>query len=243
MDEEKAESYRALYRVRPLIYHIGEIRLWMPIRQDGVVLWFVYIGVFFIFCYVFPLLAWLLPFDRAFTMVVGPIAAAYYTVKLDPAGKTVPRFLRDILHFLLRPKWYVRWNMMRQPGGMHRIRFASRCRPYDRSLLPEGGEEWIGSTGWIQGTVEGLQALHLPGNMRVRWRGQSGKLVLSKMKQSIKRAVIPPAVLEGKTRRARVWMSSVPVQAEREKKDEHLESWKIGKRSDDRHPMEGGERD
>ncbi|MEB3102858.1 TcpE family conjugal transfer membrane protein [Ferviditalea candida] len=231
MDEEKTESYRALYRVRPLIYHIGDIRLWMPIRQDGVVLWFVYIGVFFIFCYVFPVLAWLLPIDRAITMVVGPIAAAYYTVKLDPAGKTAPRYLRDILHFLVRPKWIVRWQRVRQSGGIHPIRFTGRCRPYERITLPSGGEAWRGSIGRLHGTVEGLQTLCLPANVRVRWSGRSGKLTVTPMKRPSKRAAIPPAVLEGKSRRTLVWMTAAPVRAEREKRDEHMEIWKVGKQS------------
>ncbi|NTZ20749.1 hypothetical protein EXW96_25510 [Paenibacillus sp. JMULE4] len=232
MDEDKTESYRALYRVRPLIYHIGDIRLWMPIRQDGVVLWFVYIGVFFIFCYVFPVLSWLLPIDRTITMVVGPIAAAYYTVKLDPAGKTVPRYVRDILHFLVRPKWFVRWQAIRQPGGKHRIRFVGRCRPYERISLPKGGEAWSGSSGQLHGTVEGLQTLCLPANVRIRWRGRSGKLHVTPLIRPSKRAVVPPVVLEGKSRRSMSWMTSAPVQVERENRDKHLEIWKVRKRSD-----------
>ncbi|MFC0213824.1 TcpE family conjugal transfer membrane protein [Paenibacillus chartarius] len=231
MDEEKTESYRALYRVRPLIYHIGDIRLWMPIRQDGVVLWFVYIGVFFVFCYVFPVLAWLLPLDRTITMVVGPIAAAYYTVKLDPAGKTVPRYLRDILHFLVRPKWFVRWQANRQPGGKRKLRFVGRYRPYERVTLQSGGELWRGGSGSLSGTVEGLEMLALPANMRVRWRGRSGRLTLTPVKRPSKRAVVPPAVLEGKTQRTLVWMTAAPVQIQREKKDEHMEIWKVGKRN------------
>lgn len=231
MDEEKTESYRALYRVRPLIYHIGDIRLWMPIRQDGVVLWFVYIGVFFIFCYVFPVLAWALPIDRTVTMIVGPIAAAYYTVKLDPAGKTVPRYLLDILHFLVRPKWVVRWQSVRQPGGKWKIRFAGRCRPYDRIPLPNSGEIWRGSIGQLHGTVVGLQLLSLPEKVRILWRGRTGRLTITPMKRPSKHAVVPPVVLEAKSRRAFVWMTTAPVHVEREKRDEVVEIWKVGKRS------------
>jgi len=235
VDEDKTESYRALYRVRPLIYHIGDIRLWMPIRQDGVVLWFMYIGVFFIFSYVFPVLSWALPFDRAITMVVGPIAAAYYTVKLDPAGKTAPRYLRDILHFLVRPKWFVRWKAIRQPGGKRKIRFVGRCRPYERISLPVGGgEEWRGSNGRLYGTVEGLQKLCLPANVRIRWRGRSGKLLVIPLKRQAKRAVVPPVVLEVTSRRSMSFMTSAPVQVDREIRDDAMEMWKVNIRRDTR---------
>jgi len=227
VEEENTESYRALYRVRPLIYHIGDIRLWMPIRQDGVVLWFVYIGVFFIFCYVLPVLAWILPLDRMITMVVGPIVAAYYTVKLDPAGKTVPRYLRDILHFLVRPKWFVRWQAMRQPGGKRNFQFVGRCRSYEQISLQTGGEEWRGGNGWLQGTVEGLQSLCLPANARIRWRGRSGTLTVMPLKRPSKRAVVPPVMLEGKARRTMEWTTSASVQVGREKKDDHIEIWRV----------------
>lgn len=234
MEDEKTESYRALYRVRPLIYHIGDIRLWMPIRQDGVVLWFVYIGVFFILCYVFPLFSWVLPFDRTITMVAGPIAAAYYTVKLDPAGKTVPRYLRDILYFLVRPKWFVRWQAIRQPGGMQKITFISRCRPYERISLQNGGEEWYGGSGWLHGTVEGLHMLVLPKNVQIHWRGRTRKLTITPFKGSSKRAVVPPILLEGKARRTLAWMTSVPVHAEREIETENREIWKVRGTDEDR---------
>ncbi|MCY9668716.1 conjugal transfer protein [Paenibacillus alginolyticus] len=232
MNEEKTESYRALYRVRPLIYHIGDIRLWMPIRQDGVVLWFVYVGVFFIFCYLFPLLSWVLPFDRTITMVVGPIAAAYYTVKLDPAGKSVPRYLRDILHFLVRPKWFVRWQVIRQPGERRKIQFVGRCRPYERFSLKNGIEEWRGGNVRLGGTVEGLQTLLLPANMQVRWRARTTLLTVTPFKRKSKRSVVPPARLEGKARRALAWTTSVPVQVDREKRNDLIEMWKVSKRID-----------
>lgn len=232
MNEDKTESYRALYRVRTLIYHIGDIRLWMPIRQDGVVLWFVYIGVFFIFCYVFPVLAWLFPIDRTITMVFGPIAAAYYTVKLDPVGKTVPRYLWDILHFLVRPKWFVCWQKIRQPGGKRKIQFVGRCRPYERIPLSNGSVVWQGSSGWINGTVEGLQALCLPEHKRIRWSGRQRKLKITPMMRPSKRAVVPPVVLEGKARRPLLWITSAPVQVNREKRNDHTERWMVQQRND-----------
>jgi hypothetical protein len=230
MDEqEKAESYRALYRVRPLIYHIGDIRLWMPIRQDAVVLWLVYIVVFFLLCYVVPVLA-LLPFDRIITMVAGPIAGAYYTVKLDPAGKTVPRYLRDVLHFLVRPKWVVRWQLIRQPGGKRKLRFESWCRPYDRTSLQDGEEEWRGRKGHLQGMVEGLRFLSLPANSRVCWQGRSKRLTILPLKRRPRHAVVLPALLERKTRQALVWATDRPVQIYRENAIENREIWKVEER-------------
>jgi len=228
-EQEKTESYRALYRVRPLIYHIGDIRLWMPIRQDGVVLWFVYIGVFFIFCYVLPVLSWVLPLDRTITMIVGPIAAAYFTVKLDPAGKTITRYLGDIVHFLVRPKWFVRWQAIRQPGGREKITFVGRCRPYERIWLYSGAEEWHGSSGWLHGTVEGLQTLFLPAHVRIRWRGRSQKLTVIPLKSPSKRTIIPPALIEENARGNMTWMASEPVQVERACTDRKRMKWKVSK--------------
>jgi hypothetical protein len=232
MDEyEKVESYRALYRVRPLIYHVGDIRLWMPIRQDGVVMWFVYIVVFFVFCYVIPVLAWILPFDRAIIMVAGPIAAAYYTVKLDPAGKTVPRYLRDIIHFITKPKWIVRWQAMRQPGGKWNVHFAGYCRPYVRALLGNGLEEWRGSSGLLHGTVQGMQMLFLPSHVRIRWHGRSGRLLVAPMKRPSKRAIVPPALLEGRVRKVMTWVTDSPLRLEREQRENNKERWKVSERT------------
>lgn len=228
MDEhEKVESYRALYRVRPLIYHVGDIRLWMPIRQDGVVMWLVYIVVFFVFCYVFPVLTWVLPFDRAIIMALGPIAAAYYTVKLDPAGKTVPRYLRDILHFLIRPKWFVRWQAARQPGGTSRIRMVGHCRPYERKAPKNGLEEWRGASGRLLGTVKEMHMLVLPPKVRIRWRSRSGKLSIAPLKQSARRAIAPPALLEGTERKTMIWTTASPLQMVREKRENNKEIWKV----------------
>lgn len=228
-EQEKAESYRALYRVRPLIYHIGDIRLWMPIRQDGVVMWLVYLFVFFIFCYILPVLT-VLPFDRAITMTVGPVAAAYYTVKLDPAGKTVPRYLRDIVHFLVRPKWVVRWQAVRQPGGTHRVRFIGHCRPYERLPLQQGGEEWCGRKGQLVGTVEGFRVLFLPALVRMRWMVRSGRLSIMPLKRQPKQAVVPPTWLEG--HRVLYGSAATPLQLEREFKEKGKEHWKAQVRAD-----------
>lgn len=170
MIDDRAESYRSLYRVRPLIYHIGDVRLWVPIRQDGIVLWFMYLFLFFVLCYLFPILSWVIPLDRTVTMVIGPIVAAYYTVKLDPAGKSVPRYLQDIVHFLLRPKWFVRWQAVRQPGGKGKIQFIGACRPYHIFKGKDGIEVWLGSLVVLQGKIESLQSLMLPKSVRVRSR-------------------------------------------------------------------------
>ncbi|MFC4306410.1 TcpE family conjugal transfer membrane protein [Cohnella boryungensis] len=226
MEQDKTESYRALYRVRPLIYHVGDIRLWVPIRQDGIVLWFVYLFLFFILCYVFPVLSWIVPLDRTVTMIVGPIAAAYYTVKLDPAGKTVPRYLRDIIHFLVRPKWFVRWQAIRGPEGRRKLHFAGTVRPYDIMTLPSGEEEWHGSVGMLRGKVVGLQSLFIPASVRVRWHRCSERLSIERTKRSHKKAIVPPASVEGK--RTIHWISSQPVQANIYRdKETKTEIWKV----------------
>lgn len=176
MEEEKAESYRALYRVRPLIYHIGDIRLWVPIRQDGIILWFVYVALFFVFCYVFPVLAWVIPVDRIIVMLVGPILAAYYSVKLDPAGKTVPRFLLDGLLFLVRPKWMIGWREVRFSGKKVRIHFEGWCRPYSVHACAGGMMEWRGGRAQMHGNVKNLSFLRVPSRVRVKWKESRGRL-------------------------------------------------------------------
>ncbi len=226
-ETEKVESYRALYRVRPLIYHIGDIRLWMPIRQDAVVLWLVYIVVFFVFCYVFPILAWVLPFDRMITMIAGPIAAAYYTVKLDPAGKTVPRYLRDVLQFIVRPKWIVRWHRVRQPGGRSTIRFDGYCYPYERIALKNGEEEWRGGKREIRGTVKKMTSLHLPQHLRFYWRGRPEQLMLLPIKRMPRKTLRPPTLLEGQSRRTLSGVVERPVRIEREQRENTQEIWKV----------------
>ncbi|MCD1261282.1 hypothetical protein B5M42_020995 [Paenibacillus athensensis] len=226
MEQDKTESYRALYRVRPLIYHVGDIRLWIPIRQDGIVLWFVYLFLFFVFCYVFPVLAWIIPLDRVVTMLIGPIAAAYYTVKLDPAGKTVPRYLQDIVHFLLRPKWVVRWQAIRYPVGKRRVAFIGLCKPYNVLQQPKGVEEWRGSAGLLRGKVRGLQSLVLPASVRVRWQSRSGKLTVQALKGQHRNAVISPASLQAK--RKLTWITSQPVQVDIHRDSaSNREIWKV----------------
>jgi len=210
MDDEKTESYRALYRVRPLIYHVGDIRLWVPIRQDGIVLWFVYLFLFFILCYIFPILAWVIPLDRTIIMIAGPIAAAYYTVKLDPAGKSVPRYLQDILHFLMRPKCFVRWQAIRHPSGRHKIHFIGTCRMVDLYSQKEGGKEWRGNVGILRGTVESLQSLRLPPSVRV-W-SRRGRLTLEPAKGKIKGAIIPPSFLQQPGKKALTFVTAQAVE-------------------------------
>ncbi|MBB6732776.1 TcpE family conjugal transfer membrane protein [Cohnella zeiphila] len=233
MDEpEKVESYRALYRVRPLIYHIGDIRLWMPIRQDGIIMWLVYVFIFFVFCYIIPVLAWVLPFDRTITIVIGPIVAAYYTVKLDPAGKTVPRYLRDILHFLVRPKWYVRWQAIRQTGARRKIHFSGSCRPYVRLTAPNGEEQWFGGKGLIGGKVKGLRSLGLPDKVRVQWHGTSGRLLIVPVARRSKRAILPGAQWESRSGRTQIWTLPKPVQMDRQERGQKQEIWKVMDRLD-----------
>lgn len=229
MEDEKTESYRALYRVRPLIYHIGDIRLWVPIRQDGIVLWFVYLFLFFIFCYIIPILVWIIPLDRTVTMVIGPIFAAYYTVKLDPAGKTVPRYLQDMIHFLIRPKWFVRWQAIRQPCGKRKIHFIGRCRPYDVTRIQGGGEEWRGRFGMLRGKVKGLKTLSLPAAVQVRWNGRTDTLQIFPGHGKMKGLVTPPATLQRNVKRTVSWSSSHPVHVHVIRDQvTNIENWNIG---------------
>ncbi len=230
MEQEKAESYRALYRVRPLIYHIGDIRLWMPIRQDGVVLWLVYIMVFFVLCYIIPILSWLLPFDRLFTMAVGPIAAAFYTVKLDPAGKTVPGYLRDMLYFLVRPKWFVRWQAIRQLGGKGKVKWESRCRSYDRISSQGESEIWQGRMAAVQGHVDGLQSLVLPARSQVKWHGRTKRLSIAVSKHRSEKDLVLPTRFVGKGRGKRVWATAKPVQVLIERDFTNQEIWQVKER-------------
>ena len=97
--------------------------------------------------------------------------------------------LRDIVYFLVRPKWVVRWQAVRQPGGIHRIRVIGHCRPYERLSLQQGGEEWCGRKGVLVGTVEGFRDLLLPALVRIRWKVKSGRLSIMPLKRQPKQAI------------------------------------------------------
>lgn len=199
MKEDKAESYRALYRVRPLIYHIGDIRLWVPIRQDGIVLWLVYVLVFFVFCYVFPILSWVLPLDPMVVMLIGPILVAYYSVKLDPAGKTVPQFLRDLLQFFGRAKWMIAWQNVRFSEKKVRLRWQVWCKPYTFQVLSRDLQEWRGNRNCLGG-VRSLVSMSLPAHVRVVWKGRRERLVISPVKEKKSSSVMFPALVEREKR-------------------------------------------
>lgn len=226
MNDEKTESYRALYRVRPLMYHVGDIRLWVPIRQDGIVLWFVYLFLFFVLCYLFPILSWVIPLERTVIMVIGPIAAAYYTVKLDPAGKSVPKYLLDMVHFLVRPKWFVRWQAIRHPGGKGKIHFIGICRPYDIFSRKGGGEEWCGGLGVLHGKIESLQSLLLPKSVRVCSR--LGSLAIEPAKGKLRNAVTAPSSLQHQRKKTLTFVTTENVDISIYSEIETgKESWKV----------------
>lgn len=225
MEEERAESYRALYRVRPLLYHIGDIRLWVPIRQDGIVLWFAYVGIFFFLCYIVPILTWIIPLDRMIIMGLSPILAAYYSVKLDPAGKTVPRYLHDLVRFHLRPKWLIKWRVMRFSVEKQKIRFQGTCRSYLRRKTELNVEEWRGSTGRLQGKVKNLLSLLLPAMQKAKWHGRGNHLSI--VPASVTSIFLPiPFTLSVKKKRSIQFSTDEPVAIKIQAQNEGWE-WQV----------------
>lgn len=227
MERDKTESYRALYRVRPLIYHIGDLRLWMPIRQDGVVLWLVYVVVFFLFCYVVPILNWILPLDRTVTMVIGPVIAAYYTVKLDPAGKTVPRYLQDVAHFIVRAKWLINWRWIRPPVGTNVLRFTAYCRPYQCKKEGSNKEVWSAISCKVSGKVTKLEQVILSEKIQLRWRGNKERLKLKPSNRKKKSLAIHSGYLEHPIRKTFIGVTTFPVKMARKELASQKEAWDI----------------
>lgn len=100
-----AYSYKSLYKVNTKIYNIGDMRLPFPINVDMAVLYFAYLIVFNILFYLFPVLLMLIPvIDDTLIRIGLPFAVAMLTNNLDPAGKSVMKYLLDILKFAVRSK-------------------------------------------------------------------------------------------------------------------------------------------
>ncbi|MFC4767169.1 TcpE family conjugal transfer membrane protein [Effusibacillus consociatus] len=185
---ETAASYRALYRIRPVIYQIGDMKLWMPIQRDGIVLWFFYLAVFFFFYFVFPLFRWLLPFDPLLGMTVGPIACAYWSIKLDPAGKTVPAFLWDLVCYTIRPKWFLNWEHRAFRPVRGRCRWTGRWRNVYRQVLSGTGGEQVemSDARMYTGQVKGLHTLSMGEPTLVTWQEKQGRLTIQAGKRGRK---------------------------------------------------------
>lgn len=130
--ETRYAAYRSLFRVKTVLYQIGDIRLWMPIDRDLILLWVQTFVLFLVLYYVIPILAWISPLGPALTLSIGPAGLAYLLHKLDPAGKSTSTFLRDILRYVLGKKYVRRFERISPPRLKRTIHWTIRGRRVHR---------------------------------------------------------------------------------------------------------------
>ena len=113
-------SYRALYRQRPVIYHVGDIRLPFPVSLDMILLFFGYAALLLSLYAMVPPLK-MLPVAPVEVILGGAALGAYLSVKLEPAGKTATMFLWGLASYAFRPRLTVAGRPIR-PGREERLK-------------------------------------------------------------------------------------------------------------------------
>jgi len=202
-------AYRSLFKVKTVLYQIGDVRLWMPIDQDLILLWLQIFLVFIVFYYVIPILKWISPFGPALTLSVGPAALAYTLHKLDPAGKSTSAYLRGILLFLVRKKHIRRFERMALPRARrvlcwslsarryHTVDLADRCRI--RFFLAEP----------LDGQLEPGATLRVYPKARLRWHKRTHRFSLTPLPD--KRLLHIDDVRTKRGKRIWVWTVTAPA--------------------------------
>lgn len=202
-------AYRSLFKVKTVLYQIGDVRLWTPIDQDLILLWLQILLVFGLFYYVIPLLKWISPFPPALTLSVGPAALAYMLHKLDPAGKSTSAYLRDILRFLLRKKLIRRFESISPPRTLRQIHWSLKARRYHTLRLADGRVIRFFLTEPLEGTLEPGSVLRVYSKAKLRWHKRSHRFSLSPISE--KKALGIEDVRTKQTRRFWEWTVSAPA--------------------------------
>lgn len=202
-------AYRSLFKVKTVLYQIGDVRLWMPIDQDLIVLWLQIFLVFVLLYYVIPILKWISPFGPALTLSVGPTALAYTLHKLDPAGKSTSAYLRDVLRFLLRKKHSRRFERISPPRARRNIHWSLKARRYHTLRLVDGRDIRFFLTEPLEGTVEPGSALRVYPKAKLRWHKRSHRFSLSPVSE--KKALGIEDVRTRQRRRFWEWTVSSPA--------------------------------
>ncbi|MFD1674791.1 TcpE family conjugal transfer membrane protein [Alicyclobacillus fodiniaquatilis] len=178
-DRAVYHAYRSLFKMKTVLYQIGDIRLWMPIDQDLILLWLQVFLLFLLFYYVIPLLRWISPVGPALTLSVGPAALAYTLHKLDPAGKSTSAYLRDILRFLIRKKTVRRFEYVSLPRARRTIKWSLSGRRYQTVDLPDGQRLRFFYAEAIAGRLQPGTTLRVYPKARLRWHTHSQRFTLT----------------------------------------------------------------
>ena len=202
-------AYRSLFKVKTVLYQIGDVRLWMPIDQDLILLWLQIFLVFVLLYYVIPILKWISPFGPALTLSVGPAALAYTLHKLDPAGKSTSAYLRDILRFLLRKKLIRRFESISPPRTRRKIHWSLKARRYHTLRLADGRVIRFFLTEPLEGTLEPGSVLRVYPKAKLRWNKRSHRFSLAPIPE--KKALGIKDVRTKQTRRFWEWTVSSPA--------------------------------
>lgn len=172
-------SYRSLFRVKTVLYQIGDVRLWMPIDQDLILLWLQTFLLFTVFYYVVPILAWISPLGPALTLGIGPAALAYALHKLDPAGKSTSAYLRDILLFILRKKHIRRFERISLPRLRRRLKWSITARRYQTVDLADNQKIRLFLAESIDGDLQPGSTLRIYPKAKLRWHSRTHRFSLT----------------------------------------------------------------
>lgn len=172
-------AYPSLFKVKTVLYQIGDVRLWMPIDQDLILLWLQLFVLFVVFYVVIPILPWISPFGPALTLSVGPAALAYTLHKLDPAGKSTSAYLRGVLSFLVRKKHIRRFERMALPRARRTLRWSLSARRYHTVDLADGCLIRFFLTESLSGYLKPGSTLRVYPKARLRWHNRTHRFSLT----------------------------------------------------------------
>lgn len=208
--ETRYAAYRSLFRVKTVLYQIGDIRLWMPIDRDLILLWVQTFTLFLVFYYVIPVLAWVSPFGPAITLSVGPAGLAYLLHKLDPAGKSTSMYLRDILRYLVGKKYVRRFERISPPRPKRTVHWVIRGRRVHRVDVDNGMCIKFFLAESLQGTLEPRSVLRVYPPSKIRWHAPTHRFSLTPLPPHRERK----AEDIRSTRRGRAWSWTVTAPAD-----------------------------
>ncbi|MHB1954412.1 TcpE family conjugal transfer membrane protein [Alicyclobacillus sp. ALC3] len=208
--ETRYAAYRSLFRVKTVLYQIGDIRLWMPIDRDLILLWVQTFAFFLLFYYVIPVLAWVSPFGPALSLSVGPAGLAYLLHKLDPAGKSTSMYLRDILRYLISKKYVRRFERISPPRSKRTVNWSIRGRRVHRIDVENEFCIKFFMAEPLQGTLQPGSVLRVYPPSKIRWHARVHRFSLTPL-PSRRHASVEDIRA---TRRGRTWFWTVTTPAD-----------------------------
>lgn len=98
-------SYKSLYRVKPVLYFLGDIKLPFPVNLEMVLIFAIFWAIYHLVLSVF-----LGELIRSVGLVPGIMSfglaalSSWVSTTFDAAGKFIPKYLFDAAAFYVRPK-------------------------------------------------------------------------------------------------------------------------------------------